>query len=78
MTALIPEAAERALILWDRYNEQKGNREQLESGPATQAQCQASFERADSRRSRLCTRNTTLSFGPVAIFLSRGCRPRSA
>jgi hypothetical protein len=44
MTALIPEAAERALILWDRYNEQKGNRERLESGPSTQAQCQASFD----------------------------------
>jgi hypothetical protein len=44
MTALIPEADERALILWDRYNEQKGNCERLESGPATQAQCQASYD----------------------------------
>jgi hypothetical protein len=37
-------ADQRALLLWDRYNEQKGNCEQLESGPATQAQCQASYE----------------------------------
>jgi hypothetical protein len=37
-------ADQRALLLWDRYNEQKGNCEQLESGPATQAQCQASYD----------------------------------
>jgi len=44
MNAPVSAADERALILWDRYNEQKGNRERLESGPATQAQCQASFD----------------------------------
>jgi hypothetical protein len=44
MTALIAEADERALILWDRYNEQKGDCERLESGPATRAQCQASYD----------------------------------
>ena len=35
MNAPLSAADERALILWDRYNEQKGNRERLESGPAT-------------------------------------------
>jgi hypothetical protein len=44
MNAPISAADERALILWDRYTEQKGNRERLESGPATQAQCKASFD----------------------------------
>jgi hypothetical protein len=44
MNAPVSAADERALILWDRYNEQKGNCEWLESGPATQAQCQASYD----------------------------------
>jgi hypothetical protein len=44
MNAPVSAADERALMLWDRYNEQKVNRERLESGPSTQAQCQASFD----------------------------------
>jgi hypothetical protein len=44
MTAPISPVDQRALILWDRYCEQKEHSERLQSGPATQAQCQVSFD----------------------------------
>jgi hypothetical protein len=44
MTASVSAADERALILWDRYNEQRGNCERIESGPAGEAQYGASFD----------------------------------